>query len=152
MGGSAGAADEAAGELTGRLVVGHGLHPVDERRDVATAVLHEPSPSGRQVERHARRVEAQGVEVDEDGITSGDPEDEPASVDIHLGDRVLSRAVRGGKGSLAVPMSETELTHKYRHLAGPVLGAGLAAVLEQRVLGLRDDPDVSGLPTSLAQR
>ena len=92
------------------------------------------------------------VEVDEDGITSGDPEDEPASVDIHLGDRVLSRAVRGGKGSLAVPMSETELTHKYRHLAGPVLGAGLAAVLEQRVLGLRDDPDVSGLPTSLAQR
>ncbi len=89
------------------------------------------------------------VEVDE-SIVSDDPEDEPASVDIHIGDRVLSRTVRGGKGSLAVPMSEAELAEKYRRLAGPAIGDAATALLEARVLQLRDDADVSDLPSSLA--
>ncbi|MCU1439297.1 MAG: 2-methylcitrate dehydratase [Rhodoglobus sp.] len=88
------------------------------------------------------------VEVDET-ISSDDPEDEPASVEIHLGDRVFTRAVRGGKGSLAVPMSEAELTDKFRRLTEPVLGSAASAALENRVLGLRNDPDVSDLPSSL---
>lgn len=89
------------------------------------------------------------VEVD-DSISSDDPEDEPASVDIYVRDRVLTTSVRGGKGSLAVPMSEAELTDKYRRLSEPVLGPSACVALENRVLSLRSDPDVSDLPSSLS--
>lgn len=86
------------------------------------------------------------IEVDP-SIRSDDPEDEPAGVTITLKDgRVLDTDVRGGLGSLAVPMSEQQLIDKYRHLARPFLGDETADVVEQRCLRLREQSDVSDLP------
>lgn len=92
----------------------------------------------------AKRV---AVEVDP-SIHSDDPEDEPAGVSIRLKDgRVLDTEVRGGLGSLAVPMSEGQLIDKFRFLAVPAIGADAAAEVEARSLRLRDEEDVSGLPS-----
>jgi 2-methylcitrate dehydratase PrpD len=92
------------------------------------------------------------VEVD-DSIVSDDPEDEPAGVAIVLGDgRVLETRVRGGRGSLTVPMSEDELVEKYLRLATPSLGRARAVAVKERALSLRADPDVSTLPGQLQPR
>lgn len=95
---------------------------------------------------------AQRVFVEADpAIHSDDPEDEPAAVSIHLnGGEVLEREVRGGLGSLAVPMSETQLIAKYRRLATPWIGAEAAETVEARSLELRGETDVSDLPTVCA--
>lgn len=85
------------------------------------------------------------------GIASDDPEDEPAGVTITLADgRDISASVRGGRGSLTVPMSDAELVAKFRRLATPVVGAETVAALERRILNLAADPDVSDLMASLA--
>jgi 2-methylcitrate dehydratase PrpD len=90
------------------------------------------------------------VEVDP-SIHSDDPEDEPAGVSIRLkGGRVLDTEVRGGLGSLAVPMTETQLIDKFRLLATPAIGADAAAKVEARSLRLRDEDDVSDLPSVCA--
>jgi 2-methylcitrate dehydratase PrpD len=95
----------------------------------------------------AQRV---AVEVDP-SIGSDDPEDEPAGVTIRLKDgRVLDTHVRGGLGSLAVPMSEAQLVEKYRLLASPVIGPDAAAEVEARSLSLRTEQDVSDLPSTCA--
>jgi 2-methylcitrate dehydratase PrpD len=84
-------------------------------------------------------------------IVSDDPEDEPAGVRVQLTDgRVLETSVRGGRGSLTVPMTEEELVQKYLLLATPVLGDARARAVKDRVLALRSDPDVSTLPSQLA--
>lgn len=86
------------------------------------------------------------------GIASDDPEDEPASVTITLVDgRELRADVRGGRGSLTVPMSDAELVAKFRRLATPVVGAETVAALELRILNLATDPDVSDLMAGLAR-
>jgi 2-methylcitrate dehydratase PrpD len=91
------------------------------------------------------------VEVDP-AIRSDDPEDEPAAVTLHLTDgRVLAVSVRGGRGSLAVPMSEQELIDKYRHLATPYLG-DVTTTVQERLLNLSADPNVSDVPGSLYRR
>jgi 2-methylcitrate dehydratase PrpD len=91
------------------------------------------------------------VEVDP-SIHSDDPEDEPASVTIRLTDgRELGTSVRGGRGSLAVPMSDAELIDKYRRLATPHLGDA-AATVQERMLNLATDLNVSGVPASLFRR
>jgi 2-methylcitrate dehydratase PrpD len=94
------------------------------------------------------------VEVEADpGIASDDPEDEPASVSIYLRDgSTLSASVRGGRGSLKVPMSDEELIEKFRRLAIPVVGAKTAEAIERRVLAIAGDPDVSDLMGDLAKR
>jgi 2-methylcitrate dehydratase PrpD len=90
------------------------------------------------------------VEADP-SIESDDPEDEPASVSIYFADGSSRSAdVRGGLGSLTVPMTDEQLIGKYRRLAGPVIGAEAVAALEQRVLLLASDPDVSDLMSALA--
>lgn len=92
----------------------------------------------------ARRVEVQA----DPGIHSDDPEDEPADVTVHLRDgEVLQRDVRGGLGSLAVPMTEQQLIDKYRLLATPLIGEA-AVTVERRALALRSEDDVSDLPTA----
>ena len=101
----------------------------------------------REVIALAQRVD---VEVDPN-IHSDDPEDEPAAVTIRLQDgRVLGLEVRGGLGSLAVPMTEAELVEKYRLLATPVIGADATAVVEGRALGLAAEDDVSDVPAACA--
>jgi 2-methylcitrate dehydratase PrpD len=95
----------------------------------------------------AQRV---AVEVDPT-IHSDDPEDEPAAVTIRLADgRALELEVRGGLGSLAVPMTETELIEKYRLLATPVIGADATGVVEARALGLSTEVEVSDMPAACA--
>jgi 2-methylcitrate dehydratase PrpD len=90
------------------------------------------------------------VEVDP-SIHSDDPEDEPAGVSIRLKDgRVVDTEVRGGLGSLAVPMSEAQLIDKFRLLATPAIGPDAAAKVEARSLRLRDEEDVSDLPAACA--
>jgi 2-methylcitrate dehydratase PrpD len=105
------------------------------------------------VRRPAVQALAQRIDVEIDpSIQSDDPEDEPASVTIRLTDgRELTASVRGGKGSLAVPMSDAELIAKYRMLAAPSLGDRLEAV-QDRVLHLAGDPDVSDVPAGLSSR
>jgi 2-methylcitrate dehydratase PrpD len=95
---------------------------------------------------------AQRIDVEADpSIHSDDPEDEPAGVRIELknGD-VLDIDVRGGLGSLAVPMTEAQLIDKYRLLATPLIGADAAATVERRALALREEADVSDLPSACA--
>jgi 2-methylcitrate dehydratase PrpD len=90
------------------------------------------------------------VEVDP-SIHSDDPEDEPAGVSIRLKDgRVLDTTMRGGLGSLAVPMTETQLIDKFRLLATPAVGSAAAQTVEARSLRLRDEEDVSDLPATCA--
>ncbi|HEY2326916.1 MAG TPA: MmgE/PrpD family protein [Gaiellaceae bacterium] len=86
------------------------------------------------------------VEADPD-IHSDDPEDEPAAVTVRLKNgAVLEAYARGGLGSLAVPMSESQLIDKYRLLASSVVGSDAAAAVEARALAMRDEQDVSDLP------
>ena len=83
------------------------------------------------------------------GLTSDDPEDEPADVTVTLRNGAThTLEVRNGLGSLAVPMSEQQLIDKYRLLATPVIGDEAAAEVERRALGLRSEPDVSDLPAA----
>eukprot|EP01041_Mallomonas_annulata_P020924 gene20924-40851_t len=112
---SAGAAEEAAGERAGELVVGDGLLAGHERRQVAARLLHEPSPLGGQVERHARRAEAQPLVVDhvEIGPQSGCHEPTIAEA-VQLGrlvrlavHHVLERQPRT-TGAVAGPVGEHE--------------------------------------------
>lgn len=105
------------------------------------------------VKRPAVRALAQRVRVEADpGIQSDDPEDEPAGVLIRLTDGgELRTEVRGGKGSLAVPMTDAELVDKYRRLAAPLIGDDTARRIESSVLDLTVAADVSGIPASLAR-
>jgi len=100
---------------------------------------------------HVRAL-AQRIDVEVDpGIHSDDPEDEPASVTILLADgRELTSSVRGGRGSLAVPMSDAELIDKYRRLATPYLGEATATV-QERMLNLTTAPNVADVPGSLVR-
>jgi 2-methylcitrate dehydratase PrpD len=92
------------------------------------------------------------VEVGED-LVAQDPEDEPATASIRLKDgRVVHKTVRGGKGSLAVPMDEAELVAKFQELAGPVIGLEQTQRVEERVLSLPTDASVGDLPSSLYRR
>lgn len=94
----------------------------------------------------AQRVRA---EVDADLPVASD-DDEPAAVSIRLkSGRTVTTTVPGGKGSLAVPMTEDELTTKFRSLSEPTIGADRATDLQDRILRLASDPDVGDIPRGL---
>jgi 2-methylcitrate dehydratase PrpD len=75
--------------------------------------------------------------------------DEPetaSTVTIGLADGTrVTQTVRHPEGSPARPLSDIDIRHKFRHIAGPVIGRGAVAQVEAAVLRLEDAPyiDVS---------
>lgn len=66
------------------------------------------------------------------------------------GGREFEEQVDDPKGSAGNPMTDDELTAKFRHLAGPVLGAGRAETAVSAIWAIADAKDVSALIDALS--